>query len=113
MYLDLRELSDEFNELKDSVENDSPLDEDDKERFEVLKGLDSDLNGLEECSKNESTAIPDSEFEDYARQLAEDIGYVGHNNPMEDYIDWGRWAEDLKMDYTSFDFYGETYWVRY
>lgn len=59
------------------------------------------------------TLIRDTYFEDYARELAEDIGAV----PAEytwptSCIDWEQAARDLRMDYTSVDFDGVDYWTR-
>lgn len=56
--------------------------------------------------------IADSYFEDYARDVHEDINGRGVTGWPYDYIDWERAAEALKMDYASVDFDGVTYWVR-
>lgn len=57
--------------------------------------------------------IRDSHFEDYARELAEDIGAIDPNAgwPLS-YIDWPAAAAALQVDYTSLDFDGVTYWAR-
>jgi hypothetical protein len=58
--------------------------------------------------------IADSYFEDYARELAEDI----HGNELRnaswpfDHIDWSAAAEACQQDYTSTDIVGSTYWYR-
>jgi hypothetical protein len=57
------------------------------------------------------TLIRDDKFEDYARDLADDIGGVKEGWPF-DYIDWERACDALKMDYSSVEFAGYTYWVR-
>lgn len=60
------------------------------------------------------TLIRDSYFEDYARDLANDV----HGRGVRDaewpfnHIDWEAAADALKADYTSVDFDGVTYWVR-
>ena len=59
------------------------------------------------------TAIRDSYFKDYAQELAEDCGMI-HNGlawPLT-CIDWDQAARELRMDYTSVEFDGVTYWVR-
>lgn len=61
-----------------------------------------------------ATLIRDSYFEDYAEQLAEDIGAI---NPKAaswplNCIDWEQAARELQMDYTSISFDGTDYWVR-
>lgn len=59
------------------------------------------------------TLIRDSHFTDYARELADDIGAIpsGLSWPMT-CIDWEQAVRELRMDYTSVDFDGITYWVR-
>ncbi|KKN09800.1 hypothetical protein LCGC14_1043080 [marine sediment metagenome] len=61
-----------------------------------------------------STAlIRDSYFEEYAQELAEDIGAIKADAGWPcGYIDWERAARDLQMDYTCVDFDGVTYWTR-
>jgi hypothetical protein len=61
-----------------------------------------------------ATLIRDSYFKDYAMEMAEDIGMVPaeYNWPMS-CIDWEQAARELRMDYTSVDFDGVTYWVRW
>jgi hypothetical protein len=57
--------------------------------------------------------IADDHFEDYTRQLAEDIGAIDRDAVCPACpIDWEGAADALKMYYTSVDFDGETYWVR-
>ncbi len=58
--------------------------------------------------------IHEAYFEDYARQLADDLALYNDRNVSWPYtcIDWAQAAEELKQDYTSVDFDGETYWVR-
>lgn len=57
--------------------------------------------------------IRDSHFENYARELAEDL----HGAKIRDAewpfscIDWEKAANDLQTDYTSVDFDGVDYWV--
>lgn len=59
------------------------------------------------------TLVRDSYFVDYAQELAEDIGAVDPNAGWPNgYIDWERAARDLRMDYTSVEFDGVTYWGR-
>jgi hypothetical protein len=59
------------------------------------------------------TFIPESDFEDYARELAEDIGAIQSDAGWPTgYIDWPRAAEALKMDYSSIEVEGTTYWAR-
>lgn len=52
-------------------------------------------------------------FEDYARELAEDIGAINSDASWPNTcIDWKRAAWELSMDYTSVSFLGHDYYVR-
>lgn len=59
------------------------------------------------------TLVNDDYFVKYAEQLADDIGAIDSDArwPLS-HIDWEAAANDLKMDYTSIDFDGETFWMR-
>ena len=116
-YLDLRELADELDELRDKRDEGVMFDEEDAERLEALESIESDLGGdLSTYAENEGTAIPESDFEDYCQELAEGCGFISDRsnplNPLMGYIDWERWANDCKHDYSSFYFEGESYYVR-
>ena len=57
--------------------------------------------------------IREDAFEDYARELAEDIGAVPSDVGWPVYcIDWERAARDLAMDYMSVRFMGDDYYIR-
>ena len=59
------------------------------------------------------TMISDTYFETYAEELARDIGAIDRDAawPVR-HIDWEAAANELKQNYTSIDFDGETYWIR-
>ena len=57
--------------------------------------------------------VRDSYFEDYAQELADDIGAINSDAAWpNNCIDWERAARALKMDYTSVKFDDVTYWTR-
>lgn len=59
------------------------------------------------------TLIRDSYFEEYARELADDIGAIQPNMSWPyTCIDWKQAAKDLKEDYTALEYDGVTYWAR-
>lgn len=94
------------------------LDEDESGELVTLRALLDELkgNGGDEQWRGDwypVTLIRDSYFVDYAQQLAEDIGAVDPQAGWPTYcIDWERAARDLRMDYTSVEFDGVTYWTR-
>jgi hypothetical protein len=57
--------------------------------------------------------IEDRYFEDYARELAEDIGAIDKNAawPLS-FIDWEAASDALKIDYSEINFDGRSYWIR-
>lgn len=59
------------------------------------------------------TMIPVDDFEDYAKELAYDIGAVDKNASWPlNFINWSEAAEELKFDYNEVSFQGVDYYVR-
>ena len=61
--------------------------------------------------------ISEMEWEDYCRDFAEECGYLetstnGHTNPLQYCIDWGKWSDEMSMDYSQTDFEGTSYYWR-
>lgn len=57
--------------------------------------------------------IHETYFTDYARQFAEDIGALeGCDRWPATCIDWEQAARELKMDFSSIEFAGNTYYYR-
>ena len=58
------------------------------------------------------TLINDDYFVEYAADLADDLYDMNKHSWPFDCIDWDRAADALKMDYSSCEYQGETYWFR-
>jgi hypothetical protein len=59
------------------------------------------------------TFIRDSYFEEYAEEMARDIGAISSEYQWpQSHIDWEAAAEALQIDYTSGEYDGVTYWAR-
>jgi hypothetical protein len=57
--------------------------------------------------------IRDSDFESYAQEFAEDCGFIDASADWPNTcIDWEWAARELRVDYTSVDINGVTYWYR-
>lgn len=83
------------------------------EELRQLRELQSEGSDYSPDWKYGSTLIRDSYFEDYAQELAEDIGAINRESSWpNNCIDWEQAAQELQMDYTAVDFDGVTYWVR-
>lgn len=119
---DAREQSELIRKDPDSTE--AQIEEaDDREREAELDFGQDEANELKELEELKEeiggewrhgvTLIPESDFEDYARELAEDTGAIEPNMawPMN-CIDWAQAAKELAMDYSSTTFQGEDYLYR-
>ncbi len=86
------------------------LDQDELDTFNAIVELSED--GIEDWEYG-AHMIREDTFEDYAQELAEDIGAIDPNAswPLS-CIDWERAARELQMDYTSVRFLGHDYYVR-
>jgi hypothetical protein len=86
--------------IEDLEELDDPTD-DDKEELKALKQLEADAIGYVSYWNYGETFILDSYFEDYARELAEDLYGEQAGWPYR-HIDWEAAADELQQDYTEF-----------
>jgi len=116
-YLDLKELAEELDDFRvraeyadENPEDDDaePLDDDERRRLADLEALESDLGDLHIASRDLGAAIPEDCFEDYAADMAVEIGMISEE--MLPYFDRERWALAMQSDYSSFEFDGETYY---
>jgi hypothetical protein len=118
--IDVRDIIARVEELEDVItEGQSDRDVDDEvAELRPLEELLRDLcgNGGDEQWRGDwypVTLIRDDYFETYAQELAEDIGAVPADYTWPtSCIDWEAAARDLRMDYTSVEFNGVTYWTR-
>ena len=78
----------------------------------VLRALQEQAEGYSDFRDGE-TLIRDGYFEQYAQELAEDIGAINRDATWpNNHIDWEAAADALKADYTSVDYDGVEYWIR-
>jgi hypothetical protein len=83
------------------------------EELTALKALAGEAEWYSVDWRHGVTLIRESYFTTYARDLAVDIGAVSDDAKWPcTCIDWDEAADELKMDYTSVDFDGVTYYVR-
>lgn len=80
--------------------------------LDSLRALVEEAEGCPDWAYGEAL-IRDSYFEEYAQQLAEDIGAIPDDAKWPcTCIDWEQAARELKYDYTSVSFDGVDYWIR-
>ena len=58
------------------------------------------------------TLVRDSYFREYAMELAEELNSHQNQSWPNNCIDWDQAARELRMDYSSVEFDGVTYWYR-
>jgi antirestriction protein len=84
----------------------------DDEQTELAE-LDDLENEIGREWRHGETMIPENDFEDYARQLADELGLIPDENRWPcTYIDWEQAAKELAMDYATITYQGEDYYVR-
>ncbi|KKM86350.1 hypothetical protein LCGC14_1279740 [marine sediment metagenome] len=111
---DIIERIEYLEDLKERTELEGdPFDEDEDAELTNLKAVTDEAEGYSGDWKYGSQLIRDSYFEDYAQELAEDIGAIPQDLGWPcTCIDWGRAVDELKVDYTCVDFDGVEYWIR-
>lgn len=113
--LDTRILISEIREMvadEDSPDHDlyRELDEYDRNRVDAIREL---LQEIGSYAYDGLTLIPEDDFEDYAREYAEDVGAFNDDSSWPyTCIDWEAAANELRTDYTCITFDGEDYLYR-
>lgn len=106
-----KDLETAVTDAENSLEvAESDFGDDEKTELDELETLESEIADF----MHGETMILERDFEDYAREMAEDIGAmegVGDKWPCT-CIDWEQAAEELAMDYTTVEYQGDTYLVR-
>lgn len=109
-YIDTRDLQKELDELidrRDDEDQTDPLDEDEVERLTAIETV---LDEIGQEAVYGVTLIPESEFEDYAQEYAEDVcGFDSAASWPYCHIDWEAAADSLRMDYSLVTFDGTDY----
>lgn len=110
-YLDSRDIQERLDWLETVKE---PTADEIHEQTELSKLKEQYINDYGDSSwEFGAQFIRDSYFEEYAMQLADDIGAIDEKQSWPTmYIDWERATEALQMDYTEVEFDGVTYWTR-
>ena len=90
----------------DSADADFGTDE--QKELAELEELESEVSEWSDGN----TLIPEYEFTDYCRELLEDCGDIPKNLPGYVVIDWDATADNIRMDYSTVEFQGETYLYR-
>ena len=123
--LDSRDLEQEIEELEPMIEEWTQIvnNHEEEARMDEYPGLEHIDRYHPLVTMKEETGssgwehgiifIPEHGFEDYARELAEEIGAINRDAGWPLYcIDWEQAARDLAMDYMMLTFDGVDYYYR-
>ncbi|QYW02302.1 hypothetical protein CPT_Paku_008 [Burkholderia phage Paku] len=113
---ELRESRDEYDE-QHGAGSWAKIDDGEPDELATLEVLLDDLAGYGGDEQWEGrwypvTLIRDSYFEDYARELVEDIGDLPKGLPAYIEVDWEATARNIRADYCSVEFDDVTFWYR-
>ena len=119
----LQEAQEELDESEDDVPDADLIKAMDKAREvldDYLYDTEEELNELRQLraeiidwKSGGATLINEDAFEEYAEELAEDVGAISRINSWPcTHIDWTAAAEELKGDYYEVQYQGNTYLVR-
>lgn len=130
--IDVRDIIERIEELRserDDYADDEDRDsgngpqrwaEENREDADELGALESIMEDLAGYGGDEQwegdwypiTLIDDSYFTEYCQQMVEDIGDLPSPIPYYIEIDWEATARNIRMDYSSTEINGRTYWYR-
>ena len=104
------EWEEELDELDKTLQNaKDEFGSDEKEELDELEELESEISDF----RHGEIMVSVDDFEDYARELAEDLGAIERNASWpNNHIDWEAAAEALAQDYTIVSYQGDDYYVR-
>lgn len=109
--IDSRDVIERIEELA-AIEATDVTDEE-RAELDALSALIAEAKDYAPDWEYGAALIRDSYFVTYAQELAEDIGAINPDAAWPaNCIDWEQAARELRMDYTSVEFDGVTYWVR-
>jgi predicted RecB family endonuclease len=113
--MDSRDIIERIEELEaeiKSVEDEgSECDPEVHDELRALVDLAQEASASPDWTYGEAL-IRDSYFEEYAEQLADDMGVEVKDEWPYRHIDWVAAARELQQDYFDVNFDGVTYWIR-
>lgn len=107
-----REFCDEFG-IDYAIEFD-PNDPDADEYEELANWLDLKEQAENYCGGRfrDCQLINEDKWVDYCREFASDIGEIQRDSLADTYLDWDRYADAMRYDYTEIEVDGNTFLVR-
>lgn len=82
------------------------------EEYESIRNFCDQLSESIDFTYGESV-IHEAYFTDYCEELLKDCGYIPQDFPTWIELDFEATAENMKADYTTVEYFGNTYYIRY
>lgn len=82
------------------------------EEYESIRNFCDQLSESRDFTYGESV-IHEAYFTDYCEELLKDCGYIPQDFPTWIELDFEATAENMKADYTTVEYFGNTYYIRY
>ena len=121
-YFDSRDMVERIEELEALEDLFLDPESSEEDKAEWTRELDNELGQLREFADSVGnpewihgmTFIAEHHFEDYAQELCTDLGYLTGDIPgfIASNINWEGIADDLRVDYSEYELYGNTYYAR-
>jgi hypothetical protein len=110
-----KERADPDEEEPEAPEAPDELEEFDSDKKELLETLEALKEDMDLRRWHDGVAfVNESYFEEFAKNEAEELGYLANvkGNPLEDCIDWEKWADKVKDDYSTADIGSSMFYYR-
>lgn len=115
--LDSRDIIERLAELvaeaEEAADDGTEMEQAAAEELAMLVAVDREGRDTFDDWDDGVTLVADRYFRDYAMELADDLGLLPKEYSWPtSCIDWDQAARELRMDYTSMEFAGRTWWAR-
>lgn len=122
-YIDGQEATAEINRLKDELDEKTDERNEAEAEGKSIEWLEEELDDIQlelkpllELEENLTyfslwavQFIREDEFENYCERFAIDCGDISEESGVYAYVDWERYADGIRIDYTSITYNGEEY----
>lgn len=121
---EIEDKKQEITDLEDNLEAEDSIDEQVDIELQIAEAKDElaaievnaqdiiDLHAECENYARGSNLISESIFAEYCEEFAYDTGDISRDSQMAFYVDWDKYAEDMKMDYTTITFQGTDFYIQ-
>lgn len=111
-YLDVIDSRDIIERIKELQLTQDDNNDDETEELEHLLKIEEECENYSDWEYGK-TLIRESYWEEHVKELVTDCGHISKDFPWWIEIDWTETANNVAQDYTTVDFDGIDYYIRY